>query len=153
MKIRLLVALRFLIGWHFLYEGIFKLLKPEWSSHSFLAESQWIFSGIADWIVSDPAVLAAVDSLNTWGLILIGTGLILGLFTRTAAYAGAILLALYYLFNPPFIGLAASVPMEGNYLIVNKNLIEAVTLLLIGASPAARSFGLDSLFRKHHEED
>jgi len=37
-----LITLRFLIGWHLLYEGIFKLINPEWSSMAFLAESQWI---------------------------------------------------------------------------------------------------------------
>ena len=142
----LLVTLRFLIGWHMLYEGIFKLLRPEWSSFGFLEGSQWIFSGIADWITSNQGILTTVDFLNTWGLIAIGLGLILGLFTRTAATAGAILLGLYYLFNPPFIGMSAGAPMEGNYLIVNKNLIEAVVLLLIAVSPAARLFGLDSLF-------
>jgi len=142
----LLVTLRFLIGWHLLYEGIFKLLKPEWTSLGFLESSQWIFSGIANWITSNPAILNAVDLMNTWGLILIGLGLILGLFTRTAAIAGAVLIGLYYLFNPPLIGLATMGPMEGNYLIVNKNLIEAVTLLLIAVSPTARAYGLDALF-------
>ena len=144
----LLVALRFLIGWHLLYEGLFKFLKPEWSSYGFLDGSQWILSGIADWITSNPGVLSVVDLLNTWGLIAIGLGLVLGLFTRAAAIAGAVLLALYYLFNPPLTGLMTLAPTEGNYLIVNKNLIEAVMLLLIAVSPAARMYGLDSLFAR-----
>jgi thiosulfate dehydrogenase [quinone] large subunit len=144
----LLVTLRFLIGWHLLYEGVFKFLKPEWSSLGFLENAQWIFAGVAEWIVSNPGILAAVDLLNTWGLICIGLGLILGLCTRLAAVAGALLVGLYYLFSPPLIGLSASAPMEGNYLIVNKNLIEAVTLLLIAASPAARLYGLDSLLAR-----
>jgi thiosulfate dehydrogenase [quinone] large subunit len=142
----LLVALRFLIGWHLLYEGIFKVLKPEWSSVAFLAESKWILSGIADWITSNQGVLNTVDFMNTWGLIAIGLGLILGIFTRTAAIAGTVLLGLYYLFNPPLVGLGTMAPLEGNYLIVNKNLIEAVMLALIATSPAARSYGLDALF-------
>jgi thiosulfate dehydrogenase [quinone] large subunit len=141
----LMVALRFLIGWHLLYEGIYKLVYPEWSSAVFLAGSQWIFSGIADWITSDTGVLKVVDLLNTWGLMAIGLGLIMGLFTRTAAIAGTVLLGLYYLFNPPFIGMDISAPLEGNYLIINKNLIEAVMLLLIAVSPASRLYGLDSL--------
>ena len=141
----LLVTLRFLIGWHLLYEGLFKFLKPEWSSYGFLEASQGILAGIAHWITSNPGVLNVVDLLNTWGLILIGLGLIMGLFTRSAAIAGALLLGLYYLFNPPFIGITNLAPMEGNYLIVNKNLIEAVMLLLLAASPAARSYGLDFL--------
>ena len=144
----LLVALRFLIGWHLLYEGIYKLVNPEWSSIAFLSQSQWILSGIAKWINSNPGVLNAVDFLNTWGLIAIGLGLMLGLFTRAAAIAGTCLLGLYYLFNPPFIGMGTTVPLEGNYLIVNKNLIEAVMLLLLAVSPAARLLGLDTLFSK-----
>jgi len=142
----LLVILRFLIGWHLLYEGIYKLLNPEWSSIAFLSESKWIFAGIADWIISSPGVLNTVDFLNTWGLTAIGLGLILGLFTRTAAIAGTSLLGLYYLFNPSFIGMGTAVPLEGNYLLVNKNMIEAVMLLLIAVSPSARLFGLDTLF-------
>jgi len=89
-----------------------------------------------------------VDALNTWGLILIGTGLVLGLLTRPAAIAGTLLLMLYYLFNPPFIGMNSLVPMEGNYLVVNKTLIEAVVLLLIAVSPAAIRYGLDMLIKK-----
>ncbi len=145
---RMIILLRFLIGWHLLYEGISKLVHPGWSSLAFLAESKWILSGFAEWITSNQGVLNAVDLLNTWGLIAIGLGLILGLFTRWAAIAGTVLLALYYLFLPPFIGMETTAPQEGNYLIVNKNLIEAVTLLLIAVSPAARNFGLDMLFGK-----
>jgi len=141
----LLVALRFLIGWHLLYEGIVKVINPQWSSYAFLEGSQGIFAGIADWIISSQGILSVVDSLNAWGLIAIGLALVLGLFTRPAAFAGAALLGLYYLFNPPFIGMAPTVPMQGNYLIVNQTLIEAVTLLLIAVSPGARLFGLDVL--------
>lgn len=143
----ILITLRFLIGWHLLYEGIYKFAHPEWSSIAFLAQSKWIFSGIAEWITSNAGLLHTVDLLNTWGLTAIGLGLVLGLFTRPAAIAGSVLLMLYYLFNPPFIGTGAMVPMEGNYLIVNKNLIEAVTLVLIAVSPAAKRFGLDMLIQ------
>ncbi len=140
----ILIILRMLIGWHLLYEGIYKLLHPEWSSIAFLAQSEWIFSGLADWIVANPGVLNTVDALNAWGLTAIGLGLVLGLFTRPAAIAGTVLLMLYYLFNPPFIGTGFA-SLEGNYLLVDKNLIEALTLLLIAVSPVARRYGLDML--------
>ena len=145
-----LVALRFLIGWHFLYEGLHKLIHPEWSALGFLGNSQWIFSGVAEWIISNPGILNTVDVLNTWGLIAIGLGLILGLFTRAACIAGAILLLMYYLVNPPFIGMELSGPMEGNYLIVNKTLIEAVTLFYIAVTPLSRRLGLDMLRPKYN---
>lgn len=151
-QIVIFVALRFLIGWHLLYEGIYKLANPEWSSIAYLSESKWIFSGLASWIMSNQGVLNVVDFLNQWGLIAIGLGLVLGLFTRAAAIAGASLLGLYYLFNPPFIGMGTNVPMEGNYLLVNKNLIEAVTLLLLAVSAQARFYGLDILIGKQKGE-
>ena len=146
-----LVALRFIIGWHFLYEGLFKLIHPEWSAIGFLANAQWIFSGVGQWIVSHPGVLNTVDAMNTWGLLAIGLGLILGLFTRAASIAGVVLLMLYYLFNPPFIGLEAGGAVEGNYLMVNKTLIEAVTLLYIAVTPLSRYLGLDMLRRSYNK--
>ena len=143
LQLTTLVALRFLIGWHLLYEGLSKLFNPLWSSKGFLSESQWILSGFSDWIMSNSGVLNAVDFLNTWGLIAIGLGLILGLFARTAAIAGALLLLMYYLNNPPLIGLEYSVPTEGNYLLVSKTLIEAVALFLLALFPTSSIAGLD----------
>src|SRR5690554_2833717 len=83
-----LVVLRLFIGWHLLYEGIAKLKNPGWSSVGFLRESQWIMAGFANWVTSNSGVLNTVDFLNTWGLIAIGTGLILGLFARAASIFG-----------------------------------------------------------------
>ena len=83
-----LTILRILIGWHIFYEGIAKLLTPGWSSAGFLKESKWIFSDLLNWILSHPEVLKALDFLNIWGLILIGAGLILGLFIRIASLSG-----------------------------------------------------------------
>jgi thiosulfate dehydrogenase [quinone] large subunit len=151
-----LVLLRILIGWHILYEGISKLLMPNWTSALFLRDSQWILSGFADWIVSNDGVLSAVDFLNTWGLIAIGAGLILGLFTRLAAYAGMALLFMYYLNNIPLIGIEYSMPAEGNYLIVSKTLIEAAALLVLAIFPTGSAFGLDiflSQFTKSKNEE
>mgnify|MGYP001822594777 FL=1 len=151
-----LVLLRILIGWHILYEGISKLLMPNWTSALFLRDSQWILSGFADWIVSNDGLLSAVDFLNTWGLIAIGAGLILGLFTRLAAYAGMALLFMYYLNNIPLIGIEYSMPAEGNYLIVSKTLIEAAALLVLAIFPTGSAFGLDiflSQFTKSKNEE
>lgn len=140
-----LVILRVLIGWHFLYEGLAKLINPYWSSAGYLSEAQWIFAGLFKIILSSPAVLSVVDFLNIWGLILIGLGLITGLLARPAAVAGMVLLALYYLANPPFIGYTYSAPSEGNYLFVNKNLVELAALWVLAVFPTGRVIGLDRL--------
>jgi len=140
-----LVTLRIVIGWHFLYEGLAKLTNPYWTSAGYLAESKWWLSGIFLDIASSPSVLTVVDHLNIWGLILIGVGLMLGAFTRASTIAGIVLLALYYLAAPPFIGLSYAMPAEGSYLIVNKVLIEMVALVVLFAFPTGRVLGIDRL--------
>jgi thiosulfate dehydrogenase [quinone] large subunit len=138
-----LIILRFLIGWHILFEGFSKLLIPNWTSFGFLQESKWILAPVTQYILEHEKLLSLVDILNTWGLIAIGLGLILGLFARTASIAGALLLLLYYSVNPPLIGLEYSVPTEGNYMVVSKTLIEAAALVIIALFPTSRIFGLD----------
>ena len=129
------------------------MLIPNWSSIGFLGESKWILAGFSKWIIANPGVLNAVDFLNTWGLIAIGLGLILGLFTKPAAISGAILLFIYYLSNPPLIGLEYSVPAEGNYLIISKTLIEAVALVLLAVFPTGSFAGLDILLQQFRKRN
>lgn len=143
-----IVSLRMLIGWHLLYEGMAKLLIPGWSSAGYLHESKWILSGFANWIILHSGILSAVDFINTWVLIVLGTALILGLFTRFAAISGAILLLTYYLNAPPLIGLQYVMPVEGHNLIVNKTLIEAVALITLSVFPSGLFAGLDILLFK-----
>jgi thiosulfate dehydrogenase [quinone] large subunit len=146
LQLTSLVLLRFLIGWHILYEGIAKVLNPQWTSAGFLSESQWILSWFAGWITSNSGVLAAVDFLNTWGLIAIGLSLLFGLFARTAAIAGAALVFVYYLNSPPLVGIEYTLPVEGNNLIVNKTLIEAVALCVVALFPTSNIFGFDAFW-------
>ncbi len=141
-----LTALRVLIGWHLLYEGIVKVLNPDWSAAGFLRDSGWILSGFFHWIAATPGVLRVVDALNACGLTLIGAGLMLGLFTRASMLAGIVLILFYYLAAPPLTGLYYNFPAEGNYLIVNKTLLEAASLAVLLCFPAAARIGLDRLF-------
>ena len=144
-----LIGLRVLIGWHFLYEGVAKLLNPFWSSAAFLLDAKWVFSGIAKWMVASPSILGLVDYLNMWGLTIIGICLILGLFSRYASYAGMLLVLVYYLFTPSFWWLDYSRPGEGSYLVVNKNLIEACALFVLYQFPTSEIIGLDRLLIKY----
>jgi thiosulfate dehydrogenase [quinone] large subunit len=144
-----LVFLRVLIGWHFLYEGLSKVMNPYWSSANYLLESKWIFSNLFTSIVANPAALKIVDFLNEWGLMAIGAGLIAGCFTLVATISGIVLLLLYYVAMPPWVGLTYTIPTEGSYLIVNKNLIEMAALLVLALFPTGNIVGLDVfIFRK-----
>jgi len=149
-----LVSLRMLIGWHFLYEGVAKISNPYWTSAGYLQESQGWFSERFMALANNPQALAIVDNLNQWGLLLIGLALLVGVFSRTAALAGVVALALYYLAAPPFPGMEYGIPTEGAYLIVNKILIELAALLVIMGFPTAHRIGLDRLlFRKRYAEN
>jgi thiosulfate dehydrogenase [quinone] large subunit len=140
-----LVILRILIGWHFLYEGISKLVNPYWSSAAYLLDSKWIFSSLAERIVANPTLLEFTDSVNMWGLTIVGLSLLLGFMSRYGAIAGLVFILLYYIFAPPFIGLEYSKPGEGSYIIVNKNLIEACALYVLFLFPTSQLIGLDRL--------
>jgi thiosulfate dehydrogenase [quinone] large subunit len=140
------VVLRVLIGWHFLYEGVAKLQNATWSAAGYLNQSRGPLSGFFRWMASDPGVLANVNLLNKWGLTAIGLGLVLGCFTRTAAAAGMLVILMFYLCNPPFVGYFYSIPTEGSYLIVNKNLVELAALAVILVTRTGRDAGLDRLW-------
>jgi len=147
-QLSMLVVLRVLIGWHFLYEGFVKLLNPNWSSVGYLLDSEGFLSGFFETIASNPSSLAVADFLNMWGLIAIGLGLMLGCLTRVAIISGITLLAFYYLSHPPFIGLKYAMPTEGSYLIVNKILIELFALVVLYLFPSSRQIGLDKFLFK-----
>ena len=144
--------LRISIGWHFLYEGLSKLFTPGWTAADYLQMSTWIFAPFFHWIAENPAILSFVNFINIWGLIFVGICLMFGLFTRPAIYAGMLLLALYYLANPPFVKNDFGIPTEGHYLIVNKNLIEFLALAVLLVFPGSKYIGLEnfviSIFQK-----
>jgi len=147
VRLTILVILRVVVGWHFLYEGLAKLYAPGWSSAGYLELSRSAFAPVFNWIAANPSVLRIVDFVNIWGLIVIGLALILGFFTRIACGAGIVLLLAYYLANPPFVGLDFGVPTEGHYLIVNKNVVEMVALIVLLAFPTGTFLGLDRLIQ------
>ncbi|MBN2172485.1 MAG: hypothetical protein JW731_00030 [Bacteroidales bacterium] len=126
----IITVLRMGIGWHFIFEGILKILSGNWTANAYLANSTGFLSGFYQFLASSPALLKVVDVLNMYGLLLIGLALFLGIVIRFATMAGALLLMLYYFAYPPF-GISIFSIGEGYRYIVDKNLIEAVALLLL----------------------
>ena len=148
----LLTFLRILIGWHFLYEGISKLITPGWTAKYYLLGSKWIFAGLFHWMASSPGIIKTVDFLNVWGLILIGLSLFIGLFVRWSSIAGAVLLFFYFVAYPPISGYTFGGVAEGNYQWVDKNLIELVILVILSALSADFMYGADRWLRHWREE-
>ena len=138
-----ITILRVAIAWHFLYEGFSKILQGNWTASSFLLNTSGFFSGFYHWIAGSPTILLISDILNMYGLVLIGLTLFIGLYTRFAAIAGALLLTLYYFAYPPF-GNPMMNASEGHLFIVDKLFIEASALIFLFFYPE-KGFSIDTL--------
>lgn len=144
--------IRIVIGWHFLFEGLTKIMTSGWSSAPYLAGSRWIFASVFHAMASNHGITLIVDFLNIWGMILIGFGLMIGLFTRWASIGGAVMLLFYFFAYPPIPGYTLGVPSEGSYLWVNKTLIEFFVLgIFVFISPYLH-FSLDRLYSRWKDE-
>ncbi len=127
---RLLITIvRIAIGWHFLYEGMAKILQGNWTASGFLLNTSGFFSWFYHWLAGSPLLLRATDLMNMWGLFFIGFALFIGFYSRIASLLGAILMTLYYFAYPPL-----GNPLmnnDGHLFIVDKLFIEAAVLLFL----------------------
>lgn len=143
-----LVTLRVLIGWYFLYEGVIKVLSPNWTSFGYLKDSKGIFAPLFSMLTENASIMNLVDTINMYGLVFIGLSLVLGAYVRTASIGGIALLSLYYLSHPPLLDVVYMMRPEGSYLWVDKNLIILCTLFIIILFPTSKQIGLDRIFIK-----
>ena len=146
-----LVILRTLIGWHFLYEGYYKLMLPGWSSAgerlAGWSAAGYIRAGNGPlaWLLRrmlDAGWTNWLDRSVKIGLVVIGLSLMLGLLTRPGCIGALLLLLLFYFTMVPLTG-TQQVGAEGAYLIVNKTLIEAAAVLVLLVFDTGRLAGLD----------
>jgi uncharacterized membrane protein YphA (DoxX/SURF4 family) len=143
---KLMITLfRVAIGWHFLYEGITKLISGNWTATGYLAKATGLFAWFYHSLAASETAMNIIDPVNMAGLVLIGLGLFLGVFIRVSAVSGVLLLLLYYFAYPPFGGDIFG-SAEGSLYIVNKNLIEALALLVIFFLKE-KGYGIFALFQ------
>ena len=147
----LLILLRTLIGWHFLYEGYVKLLRPAWgpdgvplapwSSAGYLRGATGPFASLFTALGSSSWV-STLDFVVPIALVLVGASLILGLLTQLGCIGAMVLLTTFYLSAVPTSGVGEP-RLEGTYLLVSKNLIELLAAAVIFAFRTGRVAGLD----------
>jgi thiosulfate dehydrogenase (quinone) large subunit len=150
-----LILVRTIIGWHFLYEGVYKLMLPawtrdggrlaEWTARGYLKVSSGPLAPMLHRL-ADSSLAPWIDILVPVGLVLVGLSLMLGLFTQLGCWGAIGLLTMFYASMPPTTGLQVS-GAEGAYLFVNKNLIELVTVVALLAFRTGRIAGLDQLWQ------
>ncbi len=142
-----LTILRVAIGWHLLYEGLTKLFNPGWTAAGYLQSATGPLAGLFQSLAASNGVLMVVNVLNTWGLVLIGLGLFLGLFTRISQVAGIALLATYYISHPPVFS-EPGFFREGSYFIISKDFLEMLALVVLMFFPTGKYLGLDGLLSR-----
>lgn len=85
----------------------------------------------------------------TYIFLAIGAGLMLGLFTRLSALAGAAFMLFVVLCQPSYPGVYPTDPPQlGHALLVNKDFIEMIALLVIASMSLGRWTGLDFFLSK-----
>jgi uncharacterized membrane protein YphA (DoxX/SURF4 family) len=92
-----------------------------------------------------PKLVRTIDRATMWGLTIMGACLMGGFLTRLNCLLGAGFLLMTYLAVPSFPWLPSVGPSEGNYLFVNKNVVEMLALLTLATTQSGRWFGLDGL--------
>jgi thiosulfate dehydrogenase [quinone] large subunit len=155
-----LVLLRTLIGWHFLYEGYYKLMTPGWSADG-QPLGPWSAAGYlkaSSGPLAGPLRRMLDSGLGPWmdrgvkfGLLFVGLSLILGFATRLGCWGAIILLSLFYLSAIPLQG-TPQPGNEGTYLLVNKNLIELVAVVTLLSFKTGRIAGLDMLLGRRRKK-
>lgn len=156
-----LVVLRTLVGWHFAYEGYFKLLHPAWnrsgsplepfSSAGYLRNASGPLADLFH-ALANPAWTPWLDAAIAIALLVAGLLLMLGWFTQTACTVALLFLTLFYVSAIPMSG-TPEPRAEGTYLIVNKNLIEAAAVTVLLAFRTGRIAGLDMFSRRQRTEE
>ena len=148
-----LVALRTIIGWHFLYEGYYKLMLPAWStegvplapwsSAGYLRGASGPLAGLFQHLIN-AGWLGWIDTSVKIGLLLVGLSLTVGLFTKAGCWGALFFLTLFYLLSIPLTG-TPQPGNEGTYLVVNKTLIEGAAVCVLLVFNTGAIAGLDLL--------
>ena len=122
-------ALRFAVGWHLAYMGVWALTSTyDYSWAGCFRCARWLFGGALH-AIGDSAAMGAVDVGIAWGLLIAGVLLMLGRLVRPAAIFGVIYFALMYLLNPPHFGHTG----ESHFMYIDRNVIEIVMLFCVMA--------------------
>ncbi len=142
-----LAALRLFIGWHFLFEGLVKLLNPSWTAKGYLMSAHGPFAPLFQWMAGG-SFLNFADTATAVALSTVGLTLILGIWEKAGAFIGMGMLAFFYLAHPALPVAESTAPTEGNYFIVDKNLVEMAALGVLAFFPTGHLIGLRVLLNR-----
>ena len=122
-----MAAVRFALGWHLAYMGVWALTSTyDYSWAGCFRCAHWLF-GDALRAIGDSVAMGVVDAGIAWGLLIAGVLLMLGRLVRPAAVFGVAYLALMYLLNPPHFGHTG----ESHFMYIDRNVVEMAMLFCV----------------------
>jgi thiosulfate dehydrogenase [quinone] large subunit len=107
-------------------------ITTDWTAASYLSSAN---GPLADWFHS-LAGSGFIDSVNAWGLFLLGVAILLGLLIRPASILGIVLMTLYYL---------AHFPQNTTNGLIDEHIILIAVLALFAAGGAGHAFGANAI--------
>ena len=120
-------AMRFAIGWHLAYLGVWAVTSTwDYSWAGCFRCAHWLFGDTLR-AIGHSSAMGAVDLFLAWGLLLAGILLMLGKAARCAAVFGIFYLALMYVLNPPHFGHTG----ESHFLYIDRNIVEICMLVFV----------------------
>ena len=136
---RFVFLLRMLMAWTFLYaashQGIF---APNWSVAGFLSHTKTFHDLFS--VFTTPSVAPIITFLVSWGHLLIGLSLLLGLMVRVSASFGIMLMLFYWMAHMDF----PYIENKNNF-IVDFHIVYASVLGYLVYKRAGHVWGLDQL--------
>lgn len=138
----IVVALRILVGWTFLYAGTWQILE-NYSAAGFLNHVVTFHGFFATFAA--PAVLPFTNFMMKWGHLLIGLSLVSGLMVRVSGSFGILLMVTYHFAHMDW-------PFIENHLnlFVDFHVVYATVIVYLIAHNAGHVFGLDGLLEQLH---
>jgi thiosulfate dehydrogenase [quinone] large subunit len=138
------LALRLMIGYAFLYAGWTKL--PFAAGEAFDAQGYLVgavppaspLAGLFAWMGQTAWFVEFVNVAVPWGEVLIGIALLVGAFTRLAAFWGAFMMLLFYFGN-----------WEIEHGLINGDFAYMLVFLAVAAFGAGRILGLDAIVERY----
>jgi thiosulfate dehydrogenase [quinone] large subunit len=137
----LIFVFRFLMAWTFLYAASHQVFNSKFSAATFLSQTKTFHDVYA--VLATPTMDPALTFLVSYGHLLIGLSLLVGLVVRVSACFGILLLLMYWTAHMdwPFIE-------NSNNFIIDYHIIYSVVLVYLIVKRAGHVWGLDAWAEK-----
>ena len=132
---------RMLMAWTFLYAASHQVFNPKFSAAGFLKQTKTFHDVYA--VFTAPSIDPLLTFLVSYGHLLIGLSLLLGILVRVSSLAGVFLLLMYWTAHMdwPFIE-------NANNFIVDYHIVYATVCIYLFTHRAGHVLGLDGVLEK-----